>query len=202
THLPMSESESKERILAAAKALFLARGYAATSVDSICEKAGLSKGSFYHFFDSKDALGLAAVDWTLQQSAAVLENGPHAAISDPVQHGLAYLEHVENCSSELWGAGCLLCQFALELGDTNEPMRKVISTKFQTMSDDVAAKLEPLVAACAPGAVVSAPELANQLLCSLEGSIIHAKAHRDPSRVPKAVRAFRTTLAGHLPLPA
>jgi TetR/AcrR family transcriptional regulator, transcriptional repressor for nem operon len=44
---------SKERLLAAAKDLFLARGYAATTVDAICEKAQLTKGSFYYSFDSK-----------------------------------------------------------------------------------------------------------------------------------------------------
>ena len=45
---------SKERLLAAAKELFLARGYAATTVDAICEKAELTKGSFYYSFDSKE----------------------------------------------------------------------------------------------------------------------------------------------------
>jgi TetR/AcrR family transcriptional repressor of nem operon len=198
--IPMSESE--EKLLSAAKALFLSRGYAATTVDAICERAGLSKGSFYHFFGSKDELGLAVLDWSLQRGTAILESGPHAAITDPVQHGLAYLNHVENCSDELWGTGCLLGSFALELADANEPMQKAISAMFQAVSDAIAAKLEPLVAASAPGSVVSAPELADQFLGSLEGSIILAKAHRDPSRVPKAVRAFRTTLASHLLQPA
>ena len=55
----MAANESKERILAGAKELFLARGYAATTVDAICEKAELTKGSFYYFFDSKEDLGLA-----------------------------------------------------------------------------------------------------------------------------------------------
>jgi TetR/AcrR family transcriptional regulator, transcriptional repressor for nem operon len=40
--------ESKQRILTAAKELFLARGYGGTTVDAICEKARLTKGSFYH----------------------------------------------------------------------------------------------------------------------------------------------------------
>ena len=45
----MAANESKERILAGAKELFLARGYAATTVDAICEKAELTKGSFIIF---------------------------------------------------------------------------------------------------------------------------------------------------------
>lgn len=198
----MSKPESKERILTAAKALFLSRGYAATTVDAICEKAELSKGSFYHFFDSKDELGLAVLDWSLRRGTAMLESGSHAAITDPVEHGLAYLEHFEKCSAELWGAGCLLGSFALELAEENKPMQRTVSNMFQAVSDAVAAKLAPIVAACAPGSVVPAPELADQFLASLEGSIILAKAHRDPARVAKAIRAFRTTLAAHLPQPA
>jgi AcrR family transcriptional regulator len=58
----MATTESKERILAGAKELFLARGYAATTVDAICEKAELTKGSFYYFFDLKEDLGLAVLD--------------------------------------------------------------------------------------------------------------------------------------------
>jgi AcrR family transcriptional regulator len=58
----MAATQSTERILAGAKELFLARGYAATTVDAICEKAELTKGSFYYFFDLKEDLGLAVLD--------------------------------------------------------------------------------------------------------------------------------------------
>jgi TetR/AcrR family transcriptional regulator, transcriptional repressor for nem operon len=61
----VASTQTKERILAAAKELFLARGYAATTVDTICEKAELTKGSVYYFFDSKEDLGLAVVEWSI-----------------------------------------------------------------------------------------------------------------------------------------
>jgi AcrR family transcriptional regulator len=64
----MSAAQSKERILAAAKELFLSRGYAATTVEAICEKAELTKGSLYYFFDSKEELGLAVLDWSLRRA--------------------------------------------------------------------------------------------------------------------------------------
>lgn len=43
--------------------LMLKRGFAATSVDQICAEAGLTKGSFFHHFSSKEAIGQAAVEW-------------------------------------------------------------------------------------------------------------------------------------------
>ena len=57
----MSEIDTKESLLAAAKKLFLTRGYAGTSVDAICSQAKVSKGSFYHFFDTKEELALAVL---------------------------------------------------------------------------------------------------------------------------------------------
>jgi TetR/AcrR family transcriptional repressor of nem operon len=194
-------SESKERLLAAAKALFLARGYAATSVDAICEHAGLTKGSFYHFFDSKADLGQAVLEWSLAKGGDLLGNGPHNAISDPVEHGLAYLDHVEACAHQLWGSGCLLGNFALELAESDPAMQRTVSAMFQQVADLLAEKFAPVVAAAPPGSLAPAPELAEQFLGTLEGSIILAKAHRDPTRIPKAIRAFRTSLAAHVEQP-
>jgi TetR/AcrR family transcriptional repressor of nem operon len=50
TGAEVAATQSKERILAGAKELFLARGYSAATVDAICEKSELTKGSFYYFF--------------------------------------------------------------------------------------------------------------------------------------------------------
>ena len=198
----MAKSDSKERILATAKELFLARGYAATTVDAICEKAGLTKGSFYYFFESKEELGLAVLDWSLQRGAQILGNGPHRAIADPVERAISFLDHIANCSSELWSGGCLLGSFSLELADTNARMQKTVSGMFQTVADSFAKEIEPLVAQGAGKQMPTAHELAEQLLGTLEGSIVLAKAHRDPSRIPKAVRGFRLALTTLIAQPA
>ena len=46
--------------------LFSSRGYNASSVDDICKDAGISKGAFYHHFESKQMLFLALLDGWLQ----------------------------------------------------------------------------------------------------------------------------------------
>jgi TetR/AcrR family transcriptional repressor of nem operon len=198
----MAANQSKERILAGAKELFLARGYSATTVDAICEKAGLTKGSFYYFFDSKEDLGLAVLDWSLQRSAQMLASGPHVRIVDPLEKAFAFLEHLEKCSPELWSAGCLLGSFSLELADTNSRMQQAVAGMFQAVADDFAKQLEPIAAQCAGEQVPPASEFADTLLGILEGSIILAKAHRDPTRISKAIRGFRLSLATLIAEPA
>jgi TetR/AcrR family transcriptional regulator, transcriptional repressor for nem operon len=198
----MAANQSKERILASAKELFLARGYAATTVDAICEKAELTKGSVYYFFDSKEDLGLAVLDWSLGRSAQMLASGPHVRIADPVEKAFAFLKHLEKCSPEIWSGGCLLGSFSLELADTNSRMQQAVAGMFQALADDFAEKLRPIAALCGGKHAPSASELANTLLGLLEGSIVLAKAHRDPTRIPKAIRGFRLSLATLIAEPA
>jgi TetR/AcrR family transcriptional regulator, transcriptional repressor for nem operon len=173
----------------------LARGYAATTVDAICEKAELTKGSFYYFFDSKEDLGLAVLDWSLRRSAQMLASGTHARIVDPVEKAFAFLEHLEKCSPELWSGGCLLGSFSMELADTNSRAQQVVAGMFQALEDDFAEKLQPIADQCAGKQAPQASGFADTLLSIVEGSIILAKAHRDPTRIPKAIRGFRLSLA-------
>ena len=198
----MEANQTKERILAAAKELFLARGYAATTVDAICEKAELTKGSIYYFFDSKEDLGLAVLDWSLRLSAQMLASGPYVRIVDPVKKAFAFLKHLEKCSPEIWSGGCLLGSFALELADTNSRMQQAIADMFQALADEIAEQLQPIAARWAGKQAPSASELADTLLGTIEGSIILAKAHRDPTRIPKAVRGFRLSMSTLIAEPA
>ena len=198
----MAANQSKERILAGAKELFLSRGYTATTVDAICEKAELTKGSFYYFFESKEDLGLAVLDWSLRRSTQMLASASYARILDPLEKAFAFLEHLEKCSPEIWSGGCLLGSFSLELADTNSRMQQAVSGMFQAVADDFAKQLQPIAAQCTGKQAPSASEFADTLLGILEGSIILAKAHRDPTRIPKAIRAFRLSLATLIAEPA
>lgn len=55
-------SDAKERLLEAALDLIWERSYGVVTIDAICEKAGVKKGSFYYFFDSKSTLAVAALN--------------------------------------------------------------------------------------------------------------------------------------------
>ncbi len=198
----MAATHSKERILTAAKELFLSRGYGATTVDAICERAKLTKGSVYYFFDSKEDLGLAVLDWSLRRGTQMLTSGRYVRIVDPVEKAFAFLKHLEKCSPEIWSGGCLLGSFAMELADTNSRMQQAVAGMFQALADTIAELLQPIAAQCAGKQTPSASELADTLLGSIEGSIILAKAYRDPTRIPKAIRGFRRSLATLITEPA
>ena len=62
-------SNAKERLMDAVLELVWSGSYGSTTIDDICAKAGVKKGSFYYFFDSKADVALAAVeqDWQKRQ---------------------------------------------------------------------------------------------------------------------------------------
>ncbi len=63
-------SDARVKILGAAQSLIELRGYSALGVAEICQAAGVPKGSFYYFFESKEALALAVLDeqWRVQRA--------------------------------------------------------------------------------------------------------------------------------------
>ncbi len=65
--------ETRKKILDAAIKLFSTRGFTDASVDDICEEAGISKGAFYHHFETKQALFLALLDGWLQTIDSAIE---------------------------------------------------------------------------------------------------------------------------------
>jgi AcrR family transcriptional regulator len=65
--------ETRSKIIFSAIKLFSAKGYNTASVDDVCADAGISKGAFYHHFESKQALFLALLDGWLQTIDTAIE---------------------------------------------------------------------------------------------------------------------------------
>lgn len=68
--------ESKTRLLDAALRLIRTKGYSATRVEDICEAAGVTKGSFFHHFDSKEELALAAAGYWSEITSRLFAAAP------------------------------------------------------------------------------------------------------------------------------
>src|ERR1700678_1654434 len=67
-------SDARQRLMDAAYHLVCEYSYGAVTIDAICERAAVKKGSFYYFFDSKSELAVAAIDaWWVQRQAIMKE---------------------------------------------------------------------------------------------------------------------------------
>src|SRR5438445_9036880 len=80
-----SDPLTKQKLLDAAQELMLAKGFTATSVDEICDTASLTKGSFFHYFESKEHLGRAVVEHFYAWRRQMFEQAPFHQIKDPLE---------------------------------------------------------------------------------------------------------------------
>src|SRR5947208_13378740 len=67
-------SDAKERLMEAVRELIWTGSYGRTTIDQICEKAGVKKGSFYYFFDSKADVAVAALDAGCKEKCAEMDS--------------------------------------------------------------------------------------------------------------------------------
>jgi TetR/AcrR family transcriptional regulator, transcriptional repressor for nem operon len=86
------KSGVRPKLLDAALALVREQGYSSTSVEDLCVEAGVTKGAFFHYFKSKDALAIAAANHWSETTDQLFKNAPYHQHSDPLDRVLGYLE--------------------------------------------------------------------------------------------------------------
>src|SRR5215469_1563804 len=175
-------SDARAKILRAAQSLIEMRGYSALGVAEICKAAGVPKGSFYYFFESKEALALAVIDeqWAQQQQdwARILggEAEPLERLRDLFEATQAsLLAGQQSCGTV---SGCMFGNLTLEMSNQTEAIRERLQQIFNTQVDMVAA----VVSEALDRGQVSVPdarEAARSIVAQLEGQVLFAKLYND-----------------------
>lgn len=209
--LAMSDSPSDTRrsLLDAAEALILERGFAGATVDAIVERAGVSKGAFFHHFSSKSKLGSLLLERhgerELRRMQRVLQRAEEVS-DDPliqVLIGLTLMEE-ELRSPESTGdggdgfvEGSLLAVVASHPDACDDSTLASARTALAERRSLLSERLEEAARRHPTAGELEPPALARMLEALLEG--VRLTAHLDPD-APPALRAadqmgqFRTYL--------
>lgn len=185
---------AKTKLIATARGLMLTKGYPATSVDEIIAAAGVSKGSFYHFFKSKEELGAALAEEYFEEGVAVIGNGPYLQIKDPLERAFGFVDHLESASTALWNHGCMLGSFAIDLSGTHPAIACCLDRLMDELEARMTPLLEPVARECRKDDAPTGRDLAEHFMAVVEGGIVMAKAHGDPGRIRQAIHEFRRYL--------
>ena len=186
---PAGRIDTREKLVRTAEKLMLRDGYSATRVDEVIRKAGLSKGSFYHFFDSKEALGLAALEHYYSDRMSRLAAGSYASETDPLRRAEGFLEHASRVVEDLWATGCLLASLAADAAGSN----RAIANALKKRTSEFRALLCDLLGPFATPRITAA-ELADHFLVCIEGSIVLARIYDDPTFLRRGLDGFRRCL--------
>lgn len=189
-------SSARERLLQAAMTLIRSRGFAATSVDDLCKAAGVTKGAFFHHFESKEALGVAAADYWSEITSALFLQAPYHAPEDPLERVYAYLDfRAALVEGETCEFTCLAGTLVQETYDTSPQIREACHRSIAGHT----ATVEPLVQAAMDARGVGAPYTASSLALLiqtvLQGGFITSKAQGGPEPVLDAIAHLKRYFA-------
>jgi TetR/AcrR family transcriptional regulator, transcriptional repressor for nem operon len=175
-------SDAREKILSAAQSLIELRGYSALGVAEICKAADVPKGSFYYFFESKEALALAVIDehWADQERTWRSILTGQAAPLQRLRQLFEATEAAQRAGQQSCGtvSGCLFGNLTLEMSNHTEAVRNRLQEIFDAQVDLVAPVI--VEARARKEITVSDPrEAARSVVAQLEGQVLLAKLYNN-----------------------
>jgi TetR/AcrR family transcriptional regulator, transcriptional repressor for nem operon len=169
--------QSKTRLLDATIKVVRTKGYNATRVEDVCAEAGVTKGSFFHHFKSKDDLALAAVEHWIKSTTAFFGNASYHQPADPLHRILAYLDFRKSIlTGELPEFTCFVGTMVQEIYATNPQLRAGCESSIFGHAERLEADLEQAIQKYGVAEPVTARSLALHMQCTIQGSFILAKA--------------------------
>lgn len=176
---PKPNTQMREKLIEAGLKEIHAHGFAATGIQKIVDDVHVPKGSFYNYFDSKEAFGAEISDRYSEQALARLTGflGDHE--KPPLRRLKAYFDD-RAASFALRGhtQGCVLGNFSAETVDHSEVIRQHVAGHFSRWSEAIAACLSEAQRDGALRNDLPADTLADFILNSWEGALLRMRAER------------------------
>ncbi len=195
---PKPNMQMREKLIEAGLKEIHANGFAATGIQKIVDDIKVPKGSFYNYFDSKEAFGAEVSDRYSEQALARLVSFLADAGKPPLRRLKAYFDD-RAASFALRGhtQGCVLGNFSAETVDHSELIRQHVAAHFSRWSEVIAACLAEAQRDGTLAGELPVGALADFILNSWEGALLRMRAERSgaPLEIFKQM-VFDTLLHG------
>jgi len=188
---------TRQRILDAAQDMILTRGYAGTSLDALIKSLGLTKGAFFHHFDTKSDLARHLIQRfaddgvnlfrTIQARAEKLSD-------DPLQQMLLiislYSEMFEGLTEPY--AGCLLAAYVYEMQLFDDDLKPIINEEFLLVRKELTALFKRIQKRYPPRAEYNPVALADMFMSTFEGAFVMSKSLNEPDITAQQLKLYKT----------
>ena len=194
---PETLAPTKQKLLDSALQLMLVKGFPATTLDEVCTAAGVTKGSFFHYFADKEEIGSAVLDHFVAGRMHAVQGAAFHKLSDPLKRVYGYIDTMIKLSRDSPGMpSCLLGNFAQDLSDTHPRLLAQCGRHFDQWAQMLKRDLDQAKAQYAPKATFDTLGLADHCIAVLEGALILAKAREDRKVIDKQLRHLKNYLQG------
>jgi TetR/AcrR family transcriptional regulator, transcriptional repressor for nem operon len=168
---------ARQKLLEAALALIREKGYASTTVDDLCAKARVAKGSFFHHFKDKEALAVAAADYWSEATGAFFAAAPYHRHKDPLDRVLGYIDFRKSIlKGEIAEFTCLVGTMVQEVYESHPAIRGACDASISGHAAKVEADIAEAMKLYRVRATWTANSLALHTQAVLQGAFILAKA--------------------------
>lgn len=172
----MLNDDNKKHILSVGAELIHMRGYYNTSINDICNAAGMPKGSFYYYFRSKEDFAAELIDYYCGFMLSVQEKYLIINELSYMKRLRAYfIEFRHYFESKNCGGGCPIGNLAQELSDCNDNLRIKLQMALEKTKSNIAVFLKSAQENGEISQTFDAEELADFIFNSWEGSLLRMK---------------------------
>ncbi|HTP87165.1 MAG TPA: TetR/AcrR family transcriptional regulator [Bryobacteraceae bacterium] len=183
-------SGTRERLIESARYLFWERGFAGTSMADLLSHAGVNSGSFYHFFESKEALLRAVLETYLDALRPMVIDPAFAQTEEPIERIFAILAgYRERILMTECRYGCPIGRLALEIDPENRPAHELLARNFAGWIDAVRECVEE-ARGILPGNT-DPQALATYVLAVMEGGVMLSRSSGTVEPFDRAVNQLR-----------
>ena len=182
------DTDTRERLLAAGAELVLKQGFNGTGLSEVLQLAGVPKGSFYHYFGSKEEFGVALLERTRDGYLADLK---------PILSDREFAR--EECSGTGPNAECLIAKIAFETANLSEPVHAAVRCCYQQWSALLAQVIREGQAANEIDRKHDADRLGNVLVMLWEGAGMRMQIERNINALDDFLAFVFDTLFGRPP---
>lgn len=178
------------------------KGYAATRIEDVCDEARLTKGSFFHHFDGKEELALAAADHFAAMAQDAFAEAPYQRVADPLDRLLGYVDfRISILNGEPADFTCLLGTMVQEVYATHPELRAACERHIAAGAEGVAADVAAAKALYAPDAPFTPESLALFTQAVIQGAFVLAKAKGGHDVAVESLRHLRRYIESQFPRP-
>jgi TetR/AcrR family transcriptional regulator, transcriptional repressor for nem operon len=179
-------------LLEAAVALIRAKGLTATTVDDLCAAAGVTKGAFFHHFDTKELLAVAAVEHWSETTGALFASASYHDKADPLDRVLGYIDlRADLIRGRPAEFSCLAGTMTQEVFESSPAVRDACAASIFGHAATLEADLIAAIHAHPPAVKVTAASLARHIQAVIQGAFILAKAADDPALALDSIEHLR-----------
>lgn len=188
------KAETRDRLLQAGQELFYEKGYGATGLAELLERADANSGSFYHFFESKEALLNAVLERYVELLEPELLAPIYRTVTDPIDRVFALLgQYRAAILSTNFGYACPIGRIAFEVEPEMARVHERLARNFTAWSDAVQRNLEAARDRFPRG--YDLRRLSVFVLTVMEGAVMQARAHKSIAPFDASVEMLREHFA-------